>query len=243
MGSSEWQQTLVAQGAPIEGPAERRRHRRQRGGPALHEVLQPASDPLILRCLQVCMKVEGQQRGGWGGTRGRPGGPTARQGAARDWLRDSDRAVAASLACSPEPCLQAAGNRAGLLVCSCLQAGHLCIKASQHASGACACGSCCASACSSSCPPAQPLGVSSCIEQCTGCSPCLARHTAGGAGCREQRRRRQPQAGAGALCRARLAQAGGRGGGGDSVAANRLSAALGHAARGDCPGSRGPMHL
>lgn len=45
-GSPEWQQTLVAEGDHQQG-----------GGGLFSEVLQPASDPLILRCLQV---------GGWG---------------------------------------------------------------------------------------------------------------------------------------------------------------------------------
>ncbi|KAL4452506.1 hypothetical protein ABPG75_008168 [Micractinium tetrahymenae] len=53
MGSSEWQQTLVAEGDPHGDLADWAQHHRQGGGGALIELLQPASDPLIRRCLQA----------------------------------------------------------------------------------------------------------------------------------------------------------------------------------------------
>lgn len=53
MGSTEWQQTLVAEGDRYENLADWHTHHQRGGEGDYFELLQPVSDPLIRRCLEV----------------------------------------------------------------------------------------------------------------------------------------------------------------------------------------------
>ena len=79
---SVWQQTLVAVGGADAG-----QHPEAGEGEAFFELLQPASDPIILRCLEALEEAEESGADGSAGSNGSSIGGGLALAAARAWRR------------------------------------------------------------------------------------------------------------------------------------------------------------